>query len=122
MRQEYCRKMRFRPEKRDLKLFLFTFVTVFAIGCVATTIRYRNFDDPKAKHINVKPSVELVAPGLDRLEVFAGGVHVGTFYFDGQGSVFVGDGAQAAGVLQELLTYLEMVRSYMERDSGESYY
>jgi hypothetical protein len=109
------------PKPMYLLYTLVFFMTV-SLGCCAQNIRYRAVGVAKPRPPHIRPEVGIVMDSMDRMEIYAGGLHVGTFVFDGNGAVFVGDGEPAARVIQELLTQLEMLRMYLERDGGDTYY
>jgi hypothetical protein len=113
------------PSREDVKLFVKAFLVSIALigaGCAVQQRWYRGPGENKPKSIHLAPSVSIKMESLDRLEIYVGGVHAGTFVFDGSGAVFVGDSAPAARVIQELLTQIEMLRAYQDESNEETYH
>jgi hypothetical protein len=70
--------------------------------------------------VRLKPEIRAQLNSLSRVELFIGGIHVGTIILDGTAGVFIGpDPTQAGKVLQELLSLLHLVAPEPEE---EDYY
>ena len=65
---------------------------------------------PRQKY-HLKPEVRIEIRQMDRMELYAGGLHVGTIIFDSAGhAIFAGDYSQVKGVLGELLQFLQWLQ------------
>ena len=93
-------------------VFLTTFLVLGAIKVAADSIPPPAEEQtaPKQKY-HLKPEVRIEIKQLDRMEFYAGGLHVGTVIFDAAGhAIFPGDSTQIKGVLGELLGFLQWLR------------
>lgn len=97
---------------------------IFAVACcsIKVGILHEGPQTQKIKTVRLKPEVRVTMNRLDRIEIFAGGIHVGTVILDGAGGIFIGpDPTQAAAVTRELLRMLEMQRVYEEGQNPDRY-
>lgn len=92
--------------------FLATFLALGAIKVAADGIPPPAEEQtaPGQKY-HLKPEVRIEIRQLDRIELYAGGLHVGTVIFDAYGhAIIVGDPDPVNGVIGELLEFLQWLR------------
>jgi hypothetical protein len=97
---------------------------VFALGCfsIRVGILHEGPQTQSPKHVRLKPEIRMAMNRADRIEIFAGGVHVGTVILDGEGGIFVGiDPTQAGRVTNELLGMLNMHQVYRNSQNHDHY-
>ena len=94
---------------------LVIFGLAFAFGC---TLRFGLAEFYEAKAPTLSPEVGIKIEGLDRLEIFMGGVHVGTVLMDEEGAILLGETSESAAVLGKFLAFLRL----FEHDHDEDEY
>jgi len=84
---------------------------VIALGQTPPAIPPSQEQEAPGQRYHLKPEVRLELRSMDRIELYAGGLHVGTVIFDSAGhAIFAGDYSQIKGILGELLTFLQWLR------------
>lgn len=100
-----------------------------AIGVAAAccTVKFGVLHDgpqtQKISKITLSESVQVQLNDMSRVELFVGGIHVGTILLDGEAGIFVGvDATQSAYVLDQLIELLNLFQRAQEEPEPEFYY
>lgn len=103
---------------KGLKLFACVFAITFClIGCARLVSDAVSVTTSQGQKYDLKPEVRIQIEQSDRIELFAGGLHVGTIIFDPSGmAYFVGDADQVQGVIAELMNFINIITQSYESD------
>lgn len=106
-----------------LKVLAFSGLVGILAGCaVHFGVLHEGPKTQPVKKVRLQPEIRAALSKADRVEIFVGGVHVGTVILDGVGGVFVGaDPTQASTVLNELLRMMHMVTKYQREQDPDHF-